>query len=208
MHPDTLILLGKSPLRDRLAAVRAAHPRHTVWTLNDLAPCPTERAAVAAMSSLHFEIHAAPSTPRHLLDAVRCPIITSPFVGPRDPRDERFPLELVRRTFGHAYFESTLDYMLALALLRQCTGTHWLERICLVGMEFADPEHFARRAGAHFWLGVAIGAGIQIEQAPESLLLQRALGMKPRQIEDAEPHAYGQPYEATQPLATTFHWNT
>ena len=93
----------------------------------------------------------------------------------RIPDSVEYPLdEVVGRFFknlykGEArvkYFTSTLSYMIALALLEG------FERIELYGFEMAATDEFApQKSCAEFWLGLAMGLGVEIYLPPSCELL-------------------------------------
>jgi len=80
-------------------------------------------------------------------------------------------LEPVRR--GEArikYFNSSFDYMLGLALLEK------FERIEVYGFDMAgDNEYQKQKPSAEFWLGVAIGRGVEVWLPPDCMLLKSEL---------------------------------
>ncbi len=73
------------------------------------------------------------------------------------PMAVAYPLEDVIRLTGLRYFTSTFAYMIGLAILEK------FERIELYGFEMAsNTEYHYQRACAEFWMGYAIGLGIDV----------------------------------------------
>ena len=95
---------------------------------------------------------------------------------PEIPKSVSYPLKEVRdRYLGKVtrgdekvtYFNSSIDYMLALA----CYEGY--ERIELYGVDAsATTEYEKQRPGVHFWIGVAIGQGIEVWLPEGSMLLK------------------------------------
>jgi hypothetical protein len=194
-----LILCGKGRSAAEAVKQRQAMPAAEVWTLND---------AAAEGSSLHFDVHQDKRFWGRY-DEVSCGWCVSPFavVTELRPRMNRFPLHECHQAFGHAYFECSLDYMLALALLQKRRRQKDWRRIWLPGCDMRDGRHFTFRPGTHFWLGMAAGMGIGLEIPRSSLLLKRVVDMPPVPHGDPEfPHAYGQVVESTGPLAGIYGW--
>lgn len=194
-----LIILGKGPTAvfadDYLKAVKGAE----LWTLNEV---------VHPAAALHFDIHEDRRFWQSY-DDISCGWCVSPFapVTAMKPRMARFPLLECFQAFGSAYFECSIDYMLALALLRKLRGQKAWKRIWLPGCDMADGRHFGFRAGTHFWLGLARGLGVELKIPGPSMLLKRIVTMPPCAHGDPEfPHAYGQLPESTAPLAVKYGW--
>ena len=83
-----------------------------------------------------------------------------------------YPLKAVIKRFGNDYFTSTLAYMLALAIHLG------YEKIRIIGMPYYTAiEWFEQKACAEFWIGVAIGRGIEVEIThSHSIFLQQPDG--------------------------------
>lgn len=194
-----LILIGKGESRSWYDEWRKLAPEAEVWTLNGEA---------LPESSLHFDVH----EDRRFWGGygeTTCRWIVSPFAPPGvlEPRMHVFPLKECRRVFGYAYFECTLDYMLALALLRMKRGQDRWERIWLPGFDMADGRHYTFRPGAHFWLGVARGMNIGLKLPASSMLLRRIVDFPPTPHGDPNfLHAYGQTVASTGPVAADYGW--
>jgi len=76
---------------------------------------------------------------------------------PEIPTSVRYPVERVLTEFPR-YLSSTVAWMIALAI------TEGVHTIGLWGIHFQTGSEYAeQRAGAEFWLGVALGRGIQIK---------------------------------------------
>jgi len=206
MNTNTLIILGKGSSRTRLNAYRAAHPAAQLWTLNNFFPAGDDPLMhgfdLAAETDLHFDVH---YDQRFWCDMPQIPgpWIVSPFRAAEVPRENitAFPLDDVFARFGHAYFESSLCYMLAFAAYCNAWRT-----ICLPGVDMEDPTHFAYRYGLHFWLGILRGQGVTLEIPTESACLQRYAGARSVDTEPEFPHIYGQPWSVTSPLKAKYGW--
>jgi hypothetical protein len=101
--------------------------------------------------------------------------IYSPHVLKGVPHSTAYPLDDVCYEFlGNIrkgdreikYFNSSFDYMVALALLQR------YERIEVYGFDMAgDNEYSLQKPSAEFWLGVAAGRGVEIYLPEQSKLL-------------------------------------
>jgi hypothetical protein len=210
MNTNTLIILGKGSSRTRLNAYRAAHPAAQLWTLNNFFPAGDDPLMhgfdLAAETDLHFDVH---YDQRFWCDMDKIPSkwVVSPFRESPDPsRIRPFPLDQAFESFGHAYFESSLCYMLALAAMLRDACTSSFSTICLPGVDMEDPTHFAYRYGLHFWLGILRGQGVTLEIPNESACLQRYAGARSVDTEPEFPHIYGQPWSVTSPLKAKYGW--
>ena len=87
----------------------------------------------------------------------------------RVPCAIEYPLELVIHDLDCSYFNNTIPYAIAFALWSK------VKKIFLFGVDFTyrSNMHFAEagRSCTEFWLSKCIQAGIQIEVAPRSSLL-------------------------------------
>lgn len=82
------------------------------------------------------------------------------------PRSLRFPRERVMAEYPR-YFTSHAAWMIALALSEGVT------HLGFFGIHYAlDEEHKKQRAGCEFWMGVAIGKGVQIVNPEGSPLIR------------------------------------
>jgi hypothetical protein len=78
----------------------------------------------------------------------------------------RYPKERVLAEFPR-YFTSHAAWMIALAL------TEGVTHLGFFGIHYAlDEEHKKQRSGCEFWMGVAIGRGVQIVNPPGSPLMR------------------------------------
>lgn len=82
------------------------------------------------------------------------------------PASVRFPRERLLAEFPR-YFTSHAAWMIALAL------TEGVTHLGFYGIHYAlDEEHKKQRAGCEFWMGIAVGKGVQIVNPPGSPLLR------------------------------------
>lgn len=69
------------------------------------------------------------------------------------------------------YFTSSLAYMIAYAL-----WTEKFDRIEIYGFEMADSvEYLRQKAGAEFWMGLALGRGVEVYLPPNCFMLWSSL---------------------------------
>tara|TARA_R110000824_G_scaffold241557_2_gene430287 strand:+ start:355 stop:1083 length:729 start_codon:yes stop_codon:yes gene_type:complete len=87
----------------------------------------------------------------------------------RVPAAVEYPIELVVHDLGCSYFNNTIPYAIAFALWSK------VAKLSLFGIDFTyrTNMHFAEagRSCTEFWLSKCIDAGMQIEVAPRSTLL-------------------------------------
>jgi len=87
----------------------------------------------------------------------------------RVPAAVEYPIELIIHDLGCSYFNNTIPYAIAFALWNK------VKKLSLFGIDFTyrTNMHFAEagRSCTEFWLSKCIDAGIQIEIAPRSSLL-------------------------------------
>lgn len=95
---------------------------------------------------------------------------------PEVPRSRRYPIEQVEAMLAGwtrsgetgRMFTSSIDYMLALAILEG------FDEIELIGVEMSSGSEFKyQREGLAFWVGFAQGRGIRVIQHAPTLLLHR-----------------------------------
>ena len=68
-----------------------------------------------------------------------------------------YPIEEVKKEFGVDYFSNTLDYAIALAILKG------YESIDLYGCNMETGTEYAhQKPSCEFWIGVAIGRGVRV----------------------------------------------
>lgn len=90
-------------------------------------------------------------------------LITScePFAG----GSRLYPIHEVIDHFGTAYFSCTISYMLAYAIYQGYTS------IRMYGVDMGThPELIREKGGVEFWIGLAKGRGIQVENTARSCL--------------------------------------
>ena len=94
----------------------------------------------------------------------------------RVPAAIEYPIELVVHDLGCSYFNNTIPYAIAFALWSK------VSKISLFGIDFTyrTNMHFAEagRSCTEFWLSKCIDAGMQIEVAPRSSLLDTDIPMQ------------------------------
>jgi len=87
----------------------------------------------------------------------------------RVPAAVEYPIELIIHDLGCSYFNNTIPYAIAFALWNK------VKKLSLFGIDFTyrTNMHFAEagRSCTEFWLSKCIDAGVQIEIAPRSSLL-------------------------------------
>ena len=87
-----------------------------------------------------------------------CPLI-APYKYEEIPKSEAFPLEDCAQKFGKGamYFTNTICYMIAYAILQG------VEKIELFGVNQAGSHEYAEeKGGVEWWLGIAVGKGIEV----------------------------------------------
>lgn len=95
------------------------------------------------------------------------------------PMCRRYPMEdvtaLVGKTSaGHPYLESSIAYMMALAIIECVPG----DRIGLWGIDMAaDTEYHYQRPNMEYLIGLARGKGLKVFIPPESALMSHAHGV-------------------------------
>ena len=91
-----------------------------------------------------------------------------------------YPIDAVIKTIGRDYFQSSVAYMLALAIHEGAT------EIGLWGVEMGDDTPYAhQRANAEFLIGLAIGKGIKVSMADPLCSYRKET------FEYDYPHRYG-----------------
>ena len=100
------------------------------------------------------------------INALQCPLI-APYKYEEIPLSKAFPLEECIKEFGIPYFNNTISYMIAYALLKGA------KEIDTYGVNQAsNSEYFFEKASVEYWLGVASGRGVQVTiNGPKSELL-------------------------------------
>lgn len=83
------------------------------------------------------------------------------------PRSVRYPRERMLAGEYPRYFTNHVAWMVALALSEGVT------HLGFFGIHYAlEEEHKKQRAGCEFWMGIAVGRGVQIVNPPGSPLLR------------------------------------
>lgn len=105
------------------------------------------------------------------INDLRIPFI-APYPYEEIPLSEGFPLEKCVKEFGLPYFNNTIAYMIAYALLEGA------EEINMYGVNQAgSAEYIFEKGSVEYWLGIAVGRGVKVTiNGPKSELL----GNKPR----------------------------
>jgi hypothetical protein len=88
-------------------------------------------------------------------------------VDPAIPSSMKFPKEQIKQQYPFEFGSMTAEYI-GLLLLQGVT------HIGLWGCEYWDIEYFDQRPMTVFWLGLAIGKGVQVVLPPGSTLLKNA----------------------------------
>lgn len=190
---DAIIMLGKGPsAAASLPIYQERWPRHELWTLND---------HYIAGSCRHFDIHFAHQLGNDAACIQACTsgaeVIISPLRDPVGPHEVQFPLASIVARWGVVLFESTVDYMLAYALWLREAGLRF-HTIALPGLDFEDLPHALARDGAHFWLGLCKGLGIEIIRPDRSALLRRDATVA-RHVRGMAEYHYGHSFLYGQP---------
>lgn len=87
------------------------------------------------------------------------------------PTSREYPMKDVLAKLKVPYFSNTVCYMLAYAIFQR------VQSISLYGIgQMGTHEYVAERAGVEFWLGMAMGMGIEVNIMTTSLLLQNNSG--------------------------------
>lgn len=104
-----------------------------------------------------------------LLTHKRCPILMQERHA-AVPASVRYPKELVQTQYQDSPFHGTMDWLLALAVLLQVTD------IALWGAGYDTlHEELYQKPGACYWVGVARGRGIRVQQPSDSCLLDNPM---------------------------------
>jgi len=83
------------------------------------------------------------------------------------PASVRFPKERVMQEYPHRYYTNHVAFMIALAL------TEGITHLGLFGINYGhETEYGTQRGSCEFWLGIAMGKGVQIVLPPETTLLR------------------------------------
>jgi hypothetical protein len=176
----TVAMVGMAPTTCSLAPFE--DPDVEIWGLNEMHAWPWMKRA-----DKWFQIHHSDSWKRDLAkrnvlghyDWLKenpwdIPIIMQ-YPHADVPKSEGYPLrEVCEKYFknirrGDAkikYFTSTLAYEMGYALL------HGFERIELYGFEMASNDEYLEQKGAtEFWIGLAMGHGVEVYLPPKCILM-------------------------------------
>ena len=73
------------------------------------------------------------------------------------PGSIRYPIEVITAAYGN-YFTNTISYMIAMAIFEGC------DELAIYGVDMAqETEYGGQRPSCEYFLGIALGAGIQLE---------------------------------------------
>jgi hypothetical protein len=83
-----------------------------------------------------------------------------------------YPIKEIAWHFGTDYFTSSLAFMLAMAIYEEYECIH------IIGMPYCtDIEYFEQKACVEFWIGMALGQGIDVViDHPASVFMQQPDG--------------------------------
>lgn len=70
---------------------------------------------------------------------------------------ENFDMPLAMKVLGTDFFSSSVDWLIALAILEGKA-----EEIHLWGCCMSDPDHYEKRVGTNYWIGYANALGIKV----------------------------------------------
>jgi hypothetical protein len=102
------------------------------------------------------------------------------------PSSVRYPKERILAEFPR-YITSHAGWMIALAL------TEGVTHLGFYGIHYAlDEEHKKQRTGCEFWMGVAVGRGVQIVNPPGSPLLREPGWLYGYESHDGKTHKRAQ----------------
>ena len=90
------------------------------------------------------------------INELQCPLI-APYKYAEIPLSEAFPLEECVKEFGIPYFNNSISYMIAYALLKGA------KEIDTFGVNQASSsEYFYEKSSVEYWLGIASGRGVRV----------------------------------------------
>jgi len=84
------------------------------------------------------------------------------------PTAKEYPLQEVVKRFGTCYFTSSIEYMIAYALMKGATKLKFYGINMTVKQEYID-----QKPGVEFWLGMAKGMGVEYELQHEYTSLMK-----------------------------------
>lgn len=156
-NPKKVILLGKGEGWEQCPENTDAE----IWGLNGLI-YGTKKLDRVFMMDILDEMPSIISGTWDLKETIaRINELDIPMVAPYKyveiPKSEAFPLDESVREFGTPYFNNTIAFMIAYALLR---GVHELH---LWGINQASgSEYFYEKGCVEYWLGIATGMGVTV----------------------------------------------
>ena len=90
------------------------------------------------------------------INALKIPLV-GPYQYEEIPLSMAFPITECVKRFGMAYFNNTIAYMIAYALIKGA------KQIDVFGVnQSSGSEYFYEKAGVEYWLGVANGLGVKL----------------------------------------------
>ncbi len=177
---DTVIILGSHPgTRDEFDFSREDCD---IWVFNEAAQKEWCKRADAVFQMHNPVIWRNPANRNHAghydwLTGGETPTIYMQEAYLEIPKAERYPIEDVRKNElmnfngGQQYYTSSPAYALALAIERG------YKRIEIYGVEMeTDTEYRFQRDGIAFWIGVAVGKGIEVDLHSKQFLIAPLYG--------------------------------
>lgn len=164
---DTVVILGSHP--GTRAEFDFDRTDCDVWVFNEAAQkewCKRADAVFQMHSPIIWRNPANRNDGRHFdwLKSGETPTVYMQEKYPEIPKSERFPREGIKEAIlqninqGAEYYTSSPAYAVALAVYLG------YKRIEIYGVEMeTDTEYRYQRDGVAFWVGVAVGAGIEVE---------------------------------------------
>ena len=174
-----IVAMGQSQIDFHLAQTHSVE-FDEVWAINAMIGVlpRIDRAFILDPMSRFLDTEdAGTMTPmmRKHLPQCKFPIYTCELDN-RVPTAVEYPIESIVGDLGCSYFNNTIPYAIAYALWSK------VKKISLFGIDFTyrSNMHFAEagRSCTEFWLSKCIHAGMQIEVAPRSTLLDTDIGFK------------------------------
>jgi len=174
-----IVAMGQSQIDFHLAQTHSVE-FDEVWAINAMIGVlpRIDRAFILDPMSRFLDTEdAGTMTPmmRKYLPQCEFPIYTCE-LDDRVPTAVEYPIESIISDLGCSYFNNTIPYTIAYALWSK------VKKISLFGIDFTyrSNMHFAEagRSCTEFWLSKCIDAGMQIEVAPRSTLLDTDIGFE------------------------------
>jgi hypothetical protein len=167
--------MTEQPLRRPTVAIIGSHPRTrdqfdfdredcSIWVFNEAMAqewCTRADAVFQLHKPVVFRSATNRNDPKHYewLQSHNTPEIIMQEQYPDVPNSSRYPIEdVLALAPGFGYLTSSVAYAIALAIVRE------YKRIELYGAEMeTNTEYGHQRQGMAFWIGVAVGRGIEVE---------------------------------------------